>query len=99
MTIRAPSLRVRLRSLAVHFALGIASCAHGPDEAREPATTTEPELGLVKAKCVACHPLPEAHGLAATEFPGWKSSHQKRVPLSEEEWARIRRYLVPVGTP
>jgi hypothetical protein len=99
MTSPAPSAVSRLRGLTLHLALGIASCAHGADEAREKPVAADPALGLVKAKCVSCHPLPEAQTLAAGEFPGWKSSHQKRVPLSDEESERIRRYLVPVGTP
>jgi len=99
MTKHAPSAFSRLRGFALHLALGIASCAHGADEMREATAAAEPEIGLVKAKCVSCHPLPEAHALATSEFPGWKSSHQKRVPLSDEERERIRRYLVPVGMP
>ena len=99
MTSRAPSHPIRIRTLVVHFALGIASCAHGTDEVRGKAAISDPEIGLVKAKCVSCHPIPEAHGLSSNEFPGWKSSHQKRVPLSDGERERIRRYLVPMGTP
>lgn len=95
MTNRSPLVRARRYSLVVQIALGIASCAHGPEGERTVASPPDPELTLIKAKCAACHPLPEAGQLPLADLPGWRDSHRKRVPLSDEDRARVERYLSP----
>jgi hypothetical protein len=95
----ARRLAAHLRTYVLQGVLGLASCAHGGDEAREPAAPADPALALVKAKCIACHPLPEARSLTPAELPEWRVAHQKRVPLADGERALIERFLSSAPTP
>jgi hypothetical protein len=100
MPIHAPPIPTRLRTYLLQGMLGIASCAHGADDApKAKPAPADPGTLLVKAKCVACHQLPEAHALPVAEFADWRDAHKKRVPLSDAEIALVRRFLLPGQAP
>ena len=67
----------------------LAGCAETQPAGRAPAShRTAP------SKCSACHPAPQEHGLASSQWEEFLRNHRRRIRLTDGEKNALHDFLI-----